>query len=604
MFGISLPAAITIAILLMALVMLASQRFRMDFVALLVMVALIVTGVLAPEQVFEALGRPIIITMVGVFILGAALRRNGIATLLGRFILNYGSRSRLKMLLLLTITAAIICSVMSSMLMILVFIPVIMRIGRELDLAPSQLLMPVSLSAMFGNQLTLIGAPLNLIVSDLLQQSGHGPLGFFAMTPYALLLLVITIGWFALMGRRTLPSHQVEHDTGPSVQEIQDNYGLHDTFYKVQVEPESDLVGERIAETGLRANEALEVVAVQPAEESTARQVNPDHQLMPNDQLIVKAPPERTFRSARLHALRLAGPVRLTDFSCLEEPELNLCEAVIPLRSKLVGQTLAESNFQQQYGLVVLAINRQGESLQHEFTQVPLQAGDTLLMQGSPKQVQAANQGRNLVFTSELTPESADRVTSKLKIALATLAVMVVVVMLNWMTLATALLIASLVLIGTRCLTVEEAYAGIDVRILVMLAGMLPLATAIQQTGVAELAAGLIDHLSQYVGLYGSLLMLYLLIALVSQVTPAAVTLTVAVPIAIQLATTRGYSPHLFAITLAFSAYASYMTPLINAINILVANQANYQLRDYLRNTVPIFACQVAVLFGLLILLG
>lgn len=597
----NLHALFTLIILVSTLVLLASQRFRIDFVALLVMVSLIGMGVLSPDQVFEALGRPIIITIAGIFILGAALRRNGVATLLSRFILNYGSRSRLKMLLLLTITAAALSSVMSAMLVVIIFTPVVLRVGRELEIPPPQLLLPLSLSAMFGNQLTLIGAPLNLIVSDLLEQNGHPPLGFFAFTPYASALLVITIGWFALMGRRTLPSHQGVEDEPPSVEEIEDNYGLNDTFFKMSVVPQSDLVGERIAETDLRAQEAVDVVAVQSAQESIAHPVNPNYRFMPDDQLIVKGTSYRTLRSARLHALKVDGPVRLTDFSCLEEPELNLCEAVVPLRSALVGKTLAENQFQSRYGLVVLALNRQGQSIQHDITQMPLQAGDILLMQGSSAKLQETSSGRDLVFTTELTPESADRPTRKIKIALATLAVIVLVVMLNWVALATALLIASLVLIVTGCLTLEEAYASIDVKIIVMLAGMLPLATALQETGVTELAAELISGASQYMGIYGALLTLYLVTAMLAQVTPAIVSLAVVVPIAIQLAAAQGLSPQIFAMTVAFAAYSSYMTPFINAINLFVRNQGNYSLGDFMKNTLPIFGLQVAFLFAVLI---
>jgi K+/H+ antiporter YhaU regulatory subunit KhtT len=417
-------------------------------------------------------------------------------------------------------------------------------------------------------------------------------------------LLFITIAWFALMGKRTLPSHQGVEDETPSLQEIEENYGLNDTFFKVSVDPQSDLVGERIVETDLRAQESLDVVAVQTAQGRIARPVDPNHQLMPNDRLIVKGTPDQTLRSARLHVLKVDGPVRLTDFSCLEEPELNLCEAVIPIRSTLVGKTLAETEFQRSYGLVVLAVNRQGESIQHGIAQLPLQAGDILLMQGSSTQVPETHQGRDLIISSELTPESVDRPTRKLKIALATLAIVVAVVMLNWLSLATALLIASLVLIVTRCLSVEEAYASIDVKIIVMLAGMLPLATALQQTGVTEVAAGVINGTSQYVGIYGAVLLLYVGTALVSQVAPAPVTLTVVVPIAIQLAIAQGFSPQLFAITIAFSAYASYMTPLINSINLFVLNQGNYSMGDFLRNTLPIFGLQVAAFFAILVILS
>jgi di/tricarboxylate transporter len=599
--SMNFETAITISLLLATLLLLASQRFRMDFVALLIMVALIGTGILTPEQVFEPLGRPIVITVAGIFVLGAALRRNGLASILGRFILRTGSRGRVRMLLLLTGIAALLSAIMSSMLVILILTPVVLRIGRELEVPPPQLLLPMALASMFGNQLTLIGAPLNLIVSDILQQSGQPPLGFFSFTPYALILLAITIGWFALMGKRTLPSHQVSEDATPSVEEIEENYGLNDAFYKVQVGEQSDLVGARIVETGLRTQEELDVVAVQPAHERVAHQVDANHQLAPDDHLIVKGDARHAWRSARLHALKIDGPVRLTDFSCLEEPELNLCEAVVPIRSGLVGKTLVESEFKQHYGLVVLAVNRQGESIQQGLLQLRLQAGDTLLLQGSPMQLADMKHQRDLVFTCELTPESADRATSKVKIALAVLGVVVLSVMLNWVSLATALLVGSLVLIMTRCLTFEEAYASIDVKIMIMLAGMLPLATAIQQTGVAEMAAGLVNRTSQMIGIYGALLLLYLCTAVVAQVVPALVTLALAVPVAIQLAVAQGLSPQQTAITITFSAYASYMTPLLNTINILIRDYGGYSMGHFLRNTVPIFLLQLALLFAIFI---
>jgi di/tricarboxylate transporter len=195
-------------------------------------------------------------------------------------------------------------------------------------------------------------------------------------------------------------------------------------------------------------------------------------------------------------------------------------------------------------------------------------------------------------------------VTSKVPIALTVTGVALLTVILNWVSLAVALLVASLLFIVTRTLTIEQAYNSINAKILVLLAGMLPLATALQQTGAADLLANLINRSSAWIGSFGALFLLYFCGVLMTQVAPNAVTAAVLTPVATQLAAAQELSPQTFAIAVIFAAGASWLTPLVSSSNLLVQSKGNYQLSDFLRNTIPILVLQAAALFTLFMVQG
>jgi di/tricarboxylate transporter len=465
------------------------------------------------------------------------------------------------------------------------------------------LLMPLATAALLGNQLTLIGTPTNLIIDDLLTQQGHPPFGFFTLTPYAAASLLLAMGWYWLMAQRTLPEKSLDEAKQPSLEEIEQSYDLRGTFQQVRVQPQSDLVGERLEAADLR-QEQVEVIAVEPANSNEPHPAQPDQMLHPGDRLIVQGQPAIVHQRADQHGLQEEGTAELAQFSQTTAVELHLSELVAPYRSSLTGKTLAELDLNRRYGFHVLAINRQGETSQTNLGEFSLQTGDILLVQGSPDQIRKADRGEDLAVITEIEPEAGNGVTNKAKITLVVLGVVIVVVLLNWISLAVALLAASIVLILTGSFSVEQAYDSINAKIIVLLAGMLPLAMALQQTGVTTLLASWIAASGDHIGAYGALFLLYLCGTLMTQIAPNAVTAAVITPVALQLAVDQGRSPQTFAIAITFAVSASYLTPLISKVNLVVKSKGNYSLGDYLRNTLPIYVLQVAVVFGLLILLG
>jgi di/tricarboxylate transporter len=606
MFGLEYAASVTLAILIVAIVLLASQKIRIDLIALLVMVSLIATGVLTPEETFASFGRPLIVIVAGIFVLGAGLRETGVPRIISNYILRWCGQGRGRIILVVMASAALLSSVLSGLLVASILMPAVLRVGKEHEIPPSQLLIPLAVASVIGDQLTLIGAPANIVVSDLLAQATGHELGFFTLTPYALLALGVAMAWFYFLGNRTLKAEMPSEPEMPSVEEVEESYGLGGMFHRMRVRSGSDLVGLQLVDTDLHARYGINVVAVQD-QNGRLLPADPDHVLEQDAQLVVEMVNGRAgdlHRAAQSHDLEPMGQASLRDFTVTAQRALYLSEMVIPHRSDFVGQSMAEINLRGRYGIQVLAINRMGQSINTQLPELQLKAGDILLVEAAPERVRQASSEQNLVPITDLSPSPEEIVTGKARISLAILGAMILLVMLQLVSLAVALLLASLALIITRCLTIDRAYAAINPTILVVLGGMLPLATALQETGAADLMASGISAMGNQIGALGALFLLYLVMGLLTQVVPNSILAAIFTPVAISLATAQGASPLHFVIPVAIAANASYISPLTSAINLMFQSKGNYELKDYLINNVPIFLLGGGAVFGLLMVFG
>jgi di/tricarboxylate transporter len=493
------------------------------------------------------------------------------------------------------LTAGLLSSVVTSMLIIAVLMPAVLRIARRARLAPSLLLLPLVSGATMGNLLTLIGAISHLVVSDLLVVSGYKPLGFFSLTPIGLASLTLAIGWYLLVGRRLLRREMPAEPQLPSLDEVERDYRLDQQLHRLRIRSVSDLIALYLQDCRLSASFRLNVMAVKP-KGGELEPASPDYVLEQDDILIVEGSLGDVLQAASLHRLEPKGPVPLDEFNQLEEDTLRLAELIVPLRSNLVGKTLAQCRFRERYGLNILAVHRQGRAIREDLPHLRLAVGDTLLVQGPISYLRQIGRDMNLISVTQLGPQPGDRITRKAKLALGILGLMVICVVTGTLPLATASLAAAVVLILTGCLSAERAYESIQGRVIVLVGGMLPLAIALEKTGVAELIAGWLTNLSQDVGSLGALLLLCLFTALTSQIASNSVAAALMTPIALSLATAAGLPPQLFAIAIAVAATTSYVTPLTNADNLMVREAGGYTMRDYLINGLPIFLLQMTVL--------
>jgi len=591
----TLHAALTLVILIATLVVLASQRLRPDLTALCVTLALIITGVLSPTEAYSAFAQPVIIIIPCVFILGAALYETGVATLIANQLMRIGTQSPVILIPVIMLTAGLLSSVVTSMLIIAVLMPAVLRIARRARLAPSLLLLPLVSGATMGNLLTLIGAISHLVVSDLLAVSGYEPLGFFALTPIGLASLALAIGWYLLVGRRLLRGEMPAEPQLPSLDEVERDYRLDQQLHRLRIRSVSDLIAQRLDTCELGTAFRLNVMAVKPSG-GGLEPAKPDHVLEQDDILIVEGSLGDVLQAANLHHLEAKGSVPLDEFNLLEQDNLRLAELIVPLRSDLVGKTLAQCRFRERYGLNILAVHRQGQSIREDLPRLHLDVGDTLLVQGPISYLRQIGRDMNLISVTQLGPQPGDRITSKAKLALGILGLMVICVVTGLVPLATASLAAAVALILTGCLSAERAYASVQGHIIVLIGGMLPLAMALEKTGVAELIAGWLTNLSHDVGWMGALLLLCLLTSLISQIASNSVAAALMTPIAVSLAVAEGLTPYPFAIAIAVAATTSYITPLTNADNLMVREAGGYIMRDYLINGLPIFLMQMTLL--------
>ena len=599
----TLQAGLTLAILIVTLLALASRRLRPDLAALCAMLALILTGVLSPAEAFSAFGQPVIIIIPSIYVLGAALYDTGVATLIANKLQRVSAQGPAMLVLVLMLSAGLLSAMLSSMLVIAVLMPAAVRMARRAEISPSQLLLPLVAGATMGNLLTLLGTISSVVASSMLVAAGHEALGFFSLTPYGLASLALAIAWYLLVGRRLLRKEKPAEARRPSLGEVEHAYHLREQLYRLRVRSISDLVAQRLDDSGLSTSWHLNVLAVQ-RQDGELRPARSGWLLEKDDILIVEGARGDILQAAGLHSLEPKGAMSLEEFNRLEQETLRLAELMVPFRSQLVGRTLIQIDFRDRYGLNVLAVHRQGRAIRQCLPDLTLAAGDALLVQGPLAYLRQVGQDRNLVLVTHLGPEAGDLITGRVKLTLGVLVVMVVCVASGLLSLATASLAAAVVLVLTGCISPARAYRSIDGSVIILIGAMLPLALALEKSGAAELLANQLAGLSSIIGPLGVLFLLYLLASVITQVVSNSATAALVTPIAVSLAVTQGLSPVPFVLGMAVAVTTSYASPLTNADNLLVREAGRYSMRDYLVNGLPLFVLQTIVVMLLLLATG
>ncbi len=599
----TLQAALTLAILIATFLALASRRLRPDLTALCATLALILTGILSPEEAFGAFGQPVIIIVPCIYVLGAALYETGVATLIANKLQRVTAQGLPVLVLVIMLTAGLLSAVVSSMLVVALLMPAVLRMARRARLSPAQLLLPLASGAAMGNLLTLIGTVSNVVVSSLLSVSGYEPLAFFSLTPYGLVSLALAIGWYLVVGRRLLRREIPAEPQRPTLGEVEHAYHLQDQLYRLRVRSASDLIGQRLEGSGLSTDCHLNVLAVQRrgGELMPARS---DWVLERDDILVVEGSRGDIFQAAGLHYLEPKGHMPLQEFNRLEQETLRLAELMVPFRSHLVGRTLADIDFRDRFGLNILAVHRRGRAIRTELPELTLTAGDTLLVQGPLAYLRQVGRDGNLVLVTQLGPEVGDLITRKAKLTLGILAVMVICAASGLLSLATASLAAAVALILTGCIPLARAYRSIDGSVIVLIGGMLPLAVALETTGAAGWIAGQLATLGSAFGPFGTLVLLCVFAIVLTQIISNAAAAALLTPIAVNLATTQGLRPQPFVIAMAVAVSTSYLTPLTNTDNLLVREAGRYTMRDYLVNGLPLVLLQTGALLLLVWIWG
>ena len=604
---------IVLGILAAALVLFTTEWIRLDIVAWGVVVCLILSGILTTSEALAGFSNPAVLTIASLFIVGGALLQTGLAASISRRILRIAGDKETRLILILMLVVAVLSSVMSDTGTVAVLLPAVMVITRSSDLSPSRLLIPLSFGALLGGASTLIGTPPNLIVSELLHEAGYEPFNFFSYTPIGLVLLLTGTMFMVFIGRHLLPQHKdAPRKSAETPQELLSRYQLPDTLYRLHIDPASQLVGHSIQRSGFREITGLTILEIHRKKEPSALPAlqplfqkfqpsyvvlvpGPDTILQANDTLLVQGKEEDKNSIASEWLLNIE-PASEDDQRSLINEEIGIAELILRPRSRLIGKTLVQARFASRYKVTVLDLHRPNAREELDPRRTELRLGDALLVQGLWRDIAAMKaERRGFIVLGEPEALATPVRKEKAPAALAILAVMLILLITQAIPVTAAVMLAGLALVLTGCLSMDEAYQSIDWKSILLIAGMLPMSTALEKVGMVQLTA---ETLSSSLGAYGPVVItagLFLLTSIFTQILSNTATTVLVAPIALAIASNLSVHPQPMMMAVAVAASMAFASPVAGPVNTLVMGAGKYRFADYFRVGVPMILVTMVV---------
>jgi di/tricarboxylate transporter len=575
--------ALMLAILGVAILLFVSDWLRVDVVALLVLLGLILSGLITPAEAFSGFSNPAVITLWSIFIVSGGLFHSGIANMLGDRLLQVAGDRLSRLVPLLMMTVGLMSSIMNNVGATAVLLPAAVSLSRKARINPSRLLMPLAYGSLLGGMTTLIGTPPNILVSDALRTAGLEPFGLLDFAPLGLLVLLGGVATMTLLGPRLVPdrapSERLAGADGPDL-DLVDLYRLGERLFRARIQVGSPLVGRTLAESRLRQDFELSLIALERRGETNLA-VGKDLVFQRGDVLLLEGLVDHVSWAEASGLLEVQPEVGVQDKE-LQSGTIEIAEVLVAPRSRVVGKTLAQMQFREKYRLTVLAILRDSQPRRTALAELPLRFGDTLLVQGARQNIRLLYHDPDYVVLGDIEGRPTLR-TQKAPLAVGMLVVMLVPVMAGWLPIAPAALLAGVLMVLGGCLTMDEAYHSIEWKAVFLIAGTLPLGIALEKTGTARFLAGLMVDAVGSLGPVGLLAGFYLLTNLLTHFLSNAASTVLIAPLAIDAANQIGGSPHALLMAVALAASAGFLAPVAHQANVLVMGPGGYRFGDYFK---------------------
>lgn len=568
---------LVLAILAGAIACFAMERLPVDLVALLVLSALLGSGLLTPEQAVSGFSNIATVTVAAMFVLSAGLVRTGVVGLLGKRLTRVGRLGLRPTLIALMALIGVVSAFINNTAAVAIFLPIVLGLARDTGISPSKLLIPLSFASMFGGVCTLIGTSTNILVSSIAAQHGLSPFGMFELSPLGLVMFALGALYLLTAGIRLIPDRRAGAD-------LTQSYGLGDYLTEILVLPESPAVGRLLRESPLVRDLDLDVLEIQRGGRALL-EPGPETVLAAGDLLRVRCDVRKIHQAEKQEGIVLKSGLKWRDED-LRSSRPSLLEAVIVPGSALEGKTLKDAGFRQIYGGTALAIRHRGEVMRERLGLTRLQAGDVLLVEVRRDRIEALKRNPDFVIVSEIGLDEPRR--GKLLLALAIVAGVVASATFGLLPIVGSAILGAVLLVLTRCLTLDEAYQAIEWRVVFLLGGILPLGIALETTGAARLLSSL---LVDTIGAWGPVALLsafYLVTSLLTEAMSNNATAALLAPIAISAASSLGVDPRPFLVAVTFAASASFMTPVGYQTNTLIYGPGHYRFGDFLRIGTPL----------------
>jgi di/tricarboxylate transporter len=577
---------ILFAILIGSIVLLFAEWIRLDLTAILIILALSVSGVLAAEQALSGFSSEPAIILASIFVLSGALYHTGLSEQMGNWIKDLAGKSFTRTIGVVMPSVALLSAFTHHVTITAIMLPAMLKLSRENGIPASKLLMPLSFAASLGTAITIIGAPAFLIADGLLRQAGQGGLGIFSIAPIGLILSIAGTIFFLFLGRYLLPARRGNEKSI-------DHFRLEGYYTELVLLPDSALIGRTIHEIEEQQKTDFRVAAWyrdnHPREKPYGQK-----KTQAGDVLVIRTNPDRLATIEQERGIALQPLEKYKDIvspdqdneTNKEELSSRLVQSVVAPRSDLIGKTIGKIDFLQKYGVIIVGVWRSKGLLRSELSRVRLREGDVLVMVGNDTSLKQISEDRSFLMLVPFKGEP--KPLHKARLAGAIMLLTILVAALNLVPVEIALMAGAAVMILSGCISTQQAYQSIDTRIYVFVAGAIPLGLAMQETGTATLLAGWLQGLVFTWDIRWILLALFLTTGIITQIMSDAGTTALFGPIAIALAQGLNVPPEPFVVTVAMAAVTSVFTPLGHHGNLLIYGPGNYQFSDFLRVGIPL----------------
>jgi di/tricarboxylate transporter len=568
----TLDIALTLLIILTALVLFATEKLRVDVVAMLVLIAVGVLGLIPQSELFSGFSSSAVITVWAVYMVSGGLFKTGVADAMGKAIVKVAGNGEARLIAVIMLTVGLMSAFMNNVGAVAMLLPAVVGISRKTKVPVSKMLIPLAFASLLGGAMTLIGTPANILATGILAERGLPTFGFFEFTPMGVVVLTTGILYMFFVGRRLIPVRD-----GARGKEDIDR--LRDYVTEVRVSSDSRLNEKTLLESRLGEEFDLTVLAIQ-RENGDLPVLHRETVILSGDLLIIESSASDLMDARQSLGLAIEMDYEL-DIDSLEPGEIQVIEATLAPNSHIVGLSLREISFRDRYGFTALAISRQGEVITKQLRDVPLMFGDALLLQGPQHRMSGLQEGDAFQVLEPIELETYRR--SKAPLAVGALLLAIGLVIFGGMVISLAMVIAAMIMILFGALKIEEAYESVDWKTVFLVAGMLPLGLAMEATGTAKFVADLMLGLFGPYGPVATLAGIYLLAAIITQAMSNAAAIVLIVPIALDTAFSLDANYKTFTMAVVIGAATSFLSPVGHKANVLVYGPGGYKFADYAR---------------------
>ncbi len=574
---------LTLGVVVVALICFIAELLPVDITALCVAVVLIVLGLVTPDEGIAGFGNSATITVMAMFILSAGISRTGVIQVFRDLLLKWGGKSITRQILVMGLLVGPISGFINNTAVVAIFLPIVEEWCRKRGISPSKLLIPLSFVTILGGMITVIGTSTNVLASGISKDLGYGEFHLFQFTGLGIITFLIGLAYLAFIAPRLLPNRK-----NPKSDLVSEGYGLEDYVTEVVVTPSSKLIGSTFRSAQLQRNSQVDVLEIIRDKERLPQPVT-SRTIRAEDILLVRGKTEDVLQIKTEQGLDILPDVKFNQKNL--ETELNsasegVAEVLILSNSRLIGTTLKDLRFRQRYNLTVLAIRRGEELIRDRLGKVSLRFGDLLLVQGAKQSLLGLQTTRELLVMEQKEPESIRR--DKAWIAVGIILGVVLLAAFNWLPILVSALVGVVLMIITGCLKPGEVYGAVRWDVIFLLAGLIPLGTAMENSGATKWLADNILAVGGNLSGYWILLFFFVITSLITEILSNNASVVLLIPIASKVAESLNLNPVAVMFAVTFAASNSFMTPIGYQTNTMVYSPGGYKFWDFFRVGAPL----------------